>query len=310
MGRQILAIGLRAAASLLAVSALAFLVIAFMPSDPVMIAIRAWNLPAEPATIAGLRAEWGLDSPLPARYLRWLAGFLTGDWGRSFRTGEPVLAEFAARLPLSLAVGLGGLALACLAAVPIGFAAALRPGGLADRASRLLAVAVQAVPAFWLGLILVWVLGVKLRLIQPFSGGPSVVLLAAGLVALHSTGMFARVYRRDLIGQTGQPYFRTALAKGLDRRRALWRHGHRGALYAMLSAVRSEAGWAIGTTAALEVLFGLPGISQFLVQSIGARDFFVLQAYVMVVAVWMLAVNAAVELAVSRLDPRRREGRP
>jgi peptide/nickel transport system permease protein len=307
LGRHVLAIGLRAAASLLAVSALAFLVIAFMPSDPVMIAIRAWNLPADPATIAGLRAQWGLDGPLPARYLRWLAGFVTGDWGRSFRTGEPVLAEFAARLPLSLSIGLGGLALACVAAVPIGFAAALRPEGAADRASRLLAVTVQAVPAFWLGLVLVWVLGVKLRVIQPFSGGPTIVLLAAGLVALHSAGMFARVYRRDLIEQTGQPHFRTALAKGLDRRRALWRHGHRGAIYAMLSAVRSEAGWAIGTTAALEVLFGLPGISQFLVQSISARDFFVLQAYVMVVAVWMLAVNGAIELAVRRLDPRWRE---
>lgn len=310
MGRHILAIGLRAAASLLAVSALAFLVIALMPSDPVMIAIRAWNLPADPATIAGLRTEWGLDSPLPVRYLRWLAGFVSGDWGRSFRTGEPVLAEFAARLPLSLAIGLGGLALACLAAVPIGFSAALTPGGLADRASRLLAITVQAVPAFWLGLILVWVLGVKLRLIQPFSGGPSIILLAAVLVALHSTGMFARVYRRDLIGQTGQPHFRTALAKGLDRRRALWRHGHRSAIYAMLSAARSEAGWAIGTSAALEVLFGLPGISQFLVQSVSARDFFVVQAYVMVVAVWMLTVNAAVEVTVRRLDPRGREGQP
>lgn len=304
MSAIIIRIGLRSAASLLAVSALAFLVVAFMPSDPVMIAIQAWNLPVDGATVNALRVEWGLDRPLPVRYAIWLSDFVTGDWGRSFRTGSPVLEEFLARLPLSLGIGLGGLILAALAAVPLGFAAAIRPDGLADRLSRLLAVTVQAVPAFWIGLVLIWVLGVKLRLISPFSGGPEVLILTASLVALHSTGMLARVYRRDLVGQAGQPYFRTALAKGLTRRQALWRHGHRSAVYALLSAIRSEAGWAIGATAALEVLFGLPGISQFLVQSIGARDYYVLLAYIMVVATWMLAMNGGVELALRRLDPR------
>lgn len=287
MSAGIVRIGLRSAASLLAVSALAFLVVAFMPSDPVMIAIRAWNLPVDEATMKALRAEWGLDRPLLVRYLIWLSDFITGDWGRSFRTGEPVLEEFLSRLPLSLSIGLGGLTLAALAAVPLGFAAALRPDGWADRLSRLLAITVQAVPAFWLGLVLIWVLGVKLRVISPFSSGPEVLVLAASLVALHSTGMLARVYRRDLIGQTSQPHYRTALAKGLNRRQALWRHGHRSAVYALLSAMRSEAGWAIGTTATLEVLFGLPGISQFLVQSISARDYYVLLAYIMVVATWI-----------------------
>lgn len=301
---QAITIGLRSAASLLAVSALAFLVVAFMPSDPVMIAIRAWNLPPDPATIAALRGEWGLDLPMPERYLRWLSGFVSGDWGRSFRTGEPVLEEFMARLPLSLSLGLGGLSLAALLAVPIGFLAALKPDGLADRLSRMLAVTVQAVPAFWLGLLAIWLLGVQLQIIRPFSGGPSILVIAAMLIATQSTGMLARVYRRDLLGQAAEPHFRTALAKGLSRRQALWRHGHRSALYAMLSAVRSEAGWAIGTTATLEVLFGLPGVSQFLVASISARDYHVLLAYVMTVAVWMVAMNGAIALALHRLDPR------
>lgn len=297
-------IGLRAAASLLAVSALAFLVVALMPADPVMIAIRAWNLPVDQATMEGLRAEWGLDRPIAERYVRWLAGFVSGDWGRSFRTGEPVLSEFMQRLPLSLGLGLSGLCLAALLAVPLGFEAALKPASFADRFSRTLAVAVQAVPAFWLGLILIWVLGVKLQIIRPFSGGWTIYVLAAFLIALHSIGLLARVYRRDLIGQTAQPHFRTALAKGLTRRQALWRHCNRSGLYALLSAVRSEAGWAIGTTATLEVLFGLPGVSQFLVQSISARDYHVLLAYIMTVATWMLAMNASVEVAMHRLDPR------
>ncbi|MHC5653717.1 ABC transporter permease [Stappia sp. ICDLI1TA098] len=299
-----LRLGLRAAASLLAVSALAFLVVALMPADPVEIAIRAWNLPADPATVAAMRAEWGLDQPLAQRYFSWLSGFVAGDWGRSFRTGEAIFGEFMQRLPLSLTLGISGLALASVLAVPLGLAAAMRPRGIADRFSRGLAIGVQAVPAFWLGLLLIWVLGVKLQLIRPFSGGPSIYALAIVLIAMHSIGLFARIYRRDMLEQTGQPYFRTALAKGLTHRQALWHHCHRSALYAMLSAVRSEAGWAIGTAATLEVLFGLPGISQFLVQSIGARDYSVLLAYIMTVAVWMLAMNAAVELAMRRLDSR------
>jgi peptide/nickel transport system permease protein len=299
-----LIIGLRSAASLLAVSALAFLIVAFMPADPAMIAIRAWNLSPDPTTIAALRTEWGLDLPLAERYVRWLASFVSGDWGRSFRTGEPVLAEFAARLPLSLGLGVSGLALASALAIPLGFAAALQPDGVADRMSRLLAIGVQAMPAFWIGLLAIWLLGVHLQVIRLFSGGPAIIALAACLIALHATAVLARVYRRDLIAQTAEPYFRTALAKGLSRRQAVWRHGHRSALYAMLSALRSEAGWAIGTSATLEVLFGLPGVSQFLVASISARDYFVLLAYVMCVAMWMMAMNAGLSLAMRRLDPR------
>lgn len=294
----------RAGVSLLAISALSFFIIAAMPSDPVMIAIRAWNLPATEETIAAMRNAWGLDLPVPVRYLYWLADFVTGDWGRSFRTGEPILAEFAWRLPISLTLGVSGLMLAIVLAIPLGFAAALRPNGFADRVSRILSVGVQAVPSFWLGLVLLWVLGVQFTLIRPFAGDSSSYLLPIVLIGLHSLGILSRIYRRDLIGTTEQPHYRTALAKGLSRRQVLWRHGHRAALYALLAAVRSEAGWAIGSTAALEILFGLPGISQFLVQSMGARDYFVLQAYVMVVAVWMIVVNASIAFALNRLDPR------
>ncbi|WP_269932346.1 ABC transporter permease [Aminobacter sp. HY435] len=296
-------IGLRSVASMLAISALAFAIIASMPSDPVDIALRAWNLPATDETVAAMRSQWGLDQPVPARYGLWLSQFVAGDWGRSFRTGEPVIAEFFHRLPLSLAIGISGLALAALLAVPLGFAAALKPNGMADKASRLLSIGVQAVPSFWLGLLLIWLLGVQARLIRPFSGDASSWLLPIFLVALHALGTLSRVYRRDLVEFTYKPHFRTALAKGLSRRQALWRHGHRGAAYALLSAIRSEAGWAIGSTAALEILFGLPGISQFLVQSIAARDHMVLQAYVMVIACWMLLMNACLELAMRRLDP-------
>ncbi|MEZ7200044.1 ABC transporter permease [Agrobacterium sp. O3.4] len=289
---------------MVALSFASFTLIAWMPADPVQIAIRVWNLTATSETVAALREGWGLDRPLILRYLHWLVDFVTGDWGRSFRTGESVFAEFIERLPLSLMLGISGLLLAIAVAVPLGFSAAARPGGIADRASRAFSVFVQAVPGFWLGLVLLWVLGVQLRWIRPFGTDITAIVLPVILIACHSAAVFARIYRRDMIETTRQPYFRTALAKGLSHRQALWRHAHRGAFYALLSAVRSEAGWVIGSTATMEILFNLPGISQFLVQSIAVRDQMVLQAYVMVIALWLLFMNLIVQLFQRLLDPR------
>lgn len=298
-------VALRTIASLLAISLVAFAIISAMPSDPVAIAIRAWNLPLDGATVVALREQWGLDRPFLQRYHAWIIRFATGDWGISFRTGEPVFSEFVHRLRLTLTIALSGLAIALVVSVPLGFAAALRPRGVVDRVTRLLAILVQAVPSIWLGLILLFALGVQLKWIRPFARDWTGLILPIVLIALHSLAVLTRVYRRDLIEVSTQPFFRTALAKGLGRASALWRHGHAHALYALLSAFRAEASWAIGSTAALEVLFGLPGIGQFLVESIAARDYPVLQAYVMVVACWLLLLNAGIAGCLAWLGPRR-----
>jgi peptide/nickel transport system permease protein len=295
---------LRAVLSLVAVSLLTFPIIRAMPSDPVALAIRAWNLPATEEVAIGLRRQWGLDLPLYRQYLAWIGRFVLGDWGISFRTGEPISTEFLRRLPLSLGIGVSGLGLAAGLAVLLGFFSALSPHGIVDRLGRVLAIAAQAVPAFWLGLVLLWLLSVKWRLFAPFADNAGTVALAIVLVAFASLGTLARAYRRGLLDVQSQSYFVTALAKGIPFGVALWRHGHRQAACAMLASLRSEVGWAIGGTATVEVLFGLPGISQFLVQSIAVRDYFVLQAYVMVVAIWMIAANAVIGCSLARLDPR------
>ncbi len=289
---------------LIALSAVAFALIAAMPADPVITALTAWNVAPTPEAVAALRQQWGLDVPLPARYLFWLARFAVGDWGISFRTGLPVIGELLGRLPLSLGLGIGGLLLAIFGSVPLGFFAALAPNGLADRASRLLAALAQAAPPFLLGLAAIWLLAARLHLLHPFGANPGSVGLAILLIAFRSMGVLARVYRRGILEVSATPFMLTALAKGLSRRRALWRHGQRHGLLALLAAARSEAAWAIGASAAVEVLFGLPGISQFLVDSVESRDYFVLQDYVMVVAIWLLLLNAIAQALLARLDPR------
>lgn len=298
---------LRLGTMLAATSVLSFAVIHAMPGDPVEVALAAWNVAATPETIGALRRRWGLDRDLAGQYLAWLWRFLGGDWGTSFRTGQPILGEFLWRLPVSATLGFGGVFIASALAVPLGFLAARRPGGAADLLARAINVLTQSVPSFWLGLVALWVLGVKLQLVKPFTGdGPGRLLLPVLIVALYSLGSLARIYRTELIAAAGEPYFMTARAKGLGETRALWTHGHRAALFALVAAITPEFGWVIGGTAVIEVVFALPGISQFLVQSIGARDYFVLQAYVVVIAVWMLVARLAVGAALRLIEPRLR----
>ena len=289
------------------VSVASFAMLHAMPGDPVVITLSVQNVPVTPDTVAALRAEWGLDRPLIEQYWRWLADFLSGDWGVSFRTAQPVLEEFARRLPVSMVLGFGGLGLAVAVAIPLGFAAASRPGGGADRAARAITVLTQAVPSFWLGLVAIWLFAVELGVLRAFTG-PLVerLVLPVGMVALYSLGTLTRVYRTELLAAAEAPMFQTALAKGLSRPQALWRHAHRRALFGLVASLTPEFGWVIGGTAVTEVVFGLPGISQFLVESIGVRDYLVLQAYIFVIALWMLAVSALAAVAGRVLDPRVR----
>lgn len=290
--------------SLAMTSCMAFAIILHMPSDPVDIAIQAWNLAATDETIAALRADWGLDLPFWQRYRSWITNFIQGDWGRSFQTGNAVAGEFIDRLPLSFLLGFGGLALALLIALPLGFCAAYRPNGIADHISRYLSIFVQAVPAFWTGLILLWILGAKLQIIRPFSQDWPSIFMAICLISLQSLASFARVYRKTLTDFKATPPYLTALAKGLSPAHALWQHGHRHGFYAVICVIYAEFAWIIGGSATIEILFNLPGISQFLVSSIAARDQFVLQSYIMVIAVWMLATGIIVKSLQVYLDPR------
>jgi peptide/nickel transport system permease protein len=294
-----------ALAALWAASVLAFLVLKAMPADPVLLVLIDRNVPPTPEAVAELRAAWGLDRSLAGQYAAWLGRFLTGDWGVSFRTDRPVLTEFAERLPLSLAIGFGGLALAAVTAVGLGLAAAERPGGAADRATRLLAVLGQSVPAFWTALLMIRLFGVELRVLRPFLGGDvERLVLPVLLVALYSAGSLARVMRRELLAAAATPWFRTAMAKGLTRGQALRRHALRPALGGLLAALVPECGWAVGGTAVAEVVFAVPGISAYLVESVAARDYFALQGYVVSVAAWMMAVHLAAAALRRAIDPR------
>ena len=209
----------RLALSWFAVVAAVFVLLRLMPGDPVEVFLAQTNVAAGPETVAAYRAQWGLDGPVAAQFLRWVHGFVTFDWGVSFETGRPVAEDFAARVPYSAAIGVGGMALAVAGGFGLGFAAAHRPGGWADVVSRALAVAGQALPAFAVGLVALWVLGVQLRWINAFGGGfTERTLLPMLLVAFFSIGAMARLTRAGFLDVKLSPYYLTALSKGRPTR--------------------------------------------------------------------------------------------
>lgn len=295
-----------AALSWVVVTLATFLALRATPGDPARIFAGHAGTGGE-AYLDALRATWGLDGALGTQFLRWLGGFLSGDWGRSFLTGQPVAEMMATRAPLSAAIGCGGLMLAAIAGFGLGYLAARRPAGPADIVSRALAVASQALPAFALGLVLLWLLAAELRVIRPLSGGLAErIALPLLVVALYSCAGLARVTASAFREAARADWMRTAEAKGLTRGEALWRHGRRPAMLTLLAALTPEAAWAVGGTAVAEIVFGTPGLSEAVVAAVVHRDYPVLQAFCALIALWIILIRGVSGIGRRGLDPRLR----
>ena len=295
----------RFALSWLAVVAAAFVLLRLMPGDPVEVFLAHVNIISGPDIVAAYRAEWGLDGSLGAQFLRWLGGFLTFDWGVSFETGRSVGEDLAARLPYSATIGFGGMALAVSGGFLLGYLAALRPGGAADTVSRGLAVAGQSLPAFAVGLVLLWVLGVELRWINAFGGGPiERIVLPTLLVAFFSLGAMSRLARTGFADVRRSPHYRTALAKGRSGPGALWHHGRAAGVLTLIAGLAPELAWIVGSTTVAEIVFGVPGVSERVVQAVNHRDYAVLQPYIALVALWVALVLQGAGTLRRALDPR------
>jgi peptide/nickel transport system permease protein len=299
-------------AVLLTVTAFAFLLLELLPGD------AADALLGERATaedLAALRAELRLDDPLPIRYARWLGGVATGDLGRSHRTGEPVVALLAERLPVSLELVLCAQLLALLIAVPAAVAGALRPGGVFDRLAGVGAFAAMSIPAYVYALLLILVFALELGWLPaagfaPWSEGAGVhlrgLVLPAFALALVEAPLYLRVLRHDLIGVLDSDYILAARARGLPTHRLLAVHAARPASFSLLTLLGLSTGNLIGGAVIVETAFALPGMGRMLADAVYARDVAVIQGAVLVIAALYVLIHALVELGYRRLDPRLR----
>jgi peptide/nickel transport system permease protein len=254
-----------------------------------------------------IRKNYGLDRPLPVQFVAWVRDAATGDLGRSYLYHAPVAELISARVPITLTLGLTGLCIALLTAIPLGILAATREGSVLDRAIMMVAVVGQAMPSFWLGLVLVIWLGVRLQWL-PISGVetwqgyilPGVVLAFSAIPAL------MRLTRSGMVDALASDYIRTARAKGLSRARIILTHALRNAAMPVVAVAAVQLGFMLGGSIVIEAVFSLNGVGYLAWESISKNDFPVVQAVVLFLATIYIVLTLVADLFNAVLDPRLR----
>ncbi|MCI5095088.1 MAG: ABC transporter permease [Rhodobacteraceae bacterium] len=298
--------------SLAIASLVIFAVVEVAPGDPASFML---GINAQPDTIAALRSELGLDVSRPERYLNWVGGLLQGDFGTSYTYRTPVSDMIADRLWVSLPLALYALTLSTLIALPAGIYAAARRGRAGDVVTMGATQLGVAVPNFWFAMILVLIFAINLRWFaaggfvgwdQGLIAGLHSLTLPAIALALPQASILARVMRSSLLDILGEDFMRTARAKGLTRRQALWRHGVRNALIPVLTIIGLQFSFLLAGSIIIEQVFYLPGLGRLVFQAISSRDLIVVESVVMLLVFAVIVVNFAVDLAYALVDPRLR----
>ena len=255
-----------------------------------------------------IRSAYGLDRPLPEQYLDFVGRAMRGDFGDSWRQGRPALDAVLERLPATLALTSLATALAVSIGCFFGVISATRPGSLWDISTRFMALMGQAVPAFWLGTMLILLFAVDLQWL-PASGfqGPGGVILPAVALAAYPAATLTRLLRASMIESLGADYIRTARAKGLSRSQILIGHALRNAALPALAFTGVQTGFLLGGAVIVEGVFAYPGIGGLALDAVASRDIPLVEVFVWVVAVMILVVNALTGVIAALLDPRLRE---
>lgn len=296
--------------TLLIVAVLVFGLIRMIPGDPAQVMLGDAG---DPQALASLRAQMGLDRPLPLQFLSWLGHALQGDLGVSIASGEPVLPLILSRFSVTATLVVSAMALATLVAVAGGLVAAWRHRRAADQAIVGLATLVMAIPSFWLGLMLLLAFGVKLQwlpvvgyvpLSQRFGEGLTYLVLPVATLVIVESGVLIRMMRSSALDVLRLEYITHARAKGLSETRVLLRHVLPNAFAPTLTLVGLSLGHLLGGAAVIETVFTLPGLGRLVVDSILARDYPVVQGCLLFAAVVYVLVNLAVDLCYPLLDPR------
>ena len=254
-----------------------------------------------------IRQAYGLNRPVYVQYLDWLFRAVQGDFGDSYFFRDRVSNLIGSRLPITMTLGLVGLGLALIVALPLGIIAAVRENTWVDRSVMMVALIGQAMPSFWLGLILMVWLGLNLGLL-PISGtgGPEYYVMPGIVLAFSAIPSLMRLTRSGMIEALSSDYIRTARAKGLSRLSILVKHGFRNAAIPVVSIAAVQLGFMLGGSIVIETVFALHGVGFLAWESISKNDFPVVQAVVLVLALIYIALTLLSDLLNAVLDPRLR----
>ncbi len=300
--------------TLFIVSLLAFLAFQVIPGD--VAAIRL-GTNATPEAIAELREEMGLNRPVAVRYGEWLWNFVRGDFGESYQYQMPVSEMISDKLPLTMGLVLLACVMMVCLSIPIGIFTARHAGGMVDRVMTVLNQILMSIPPVFVGILLSFAFGSLMnRLISGSYVSPGehfgkfilFMIFPALAVALSRIAMTVKLLRSSLLDEMGKSYILTAYSRGNSRDSALGRHALRNALIPVVVFLAVSAAEMVAGSIVIEQVFAIPGIGRLLLASISYRDFPVVQAIVMILAIWVVLVNFLADILAQYIDPRVRLG--
>jgi ABC-type dipeptide/oligopeptide/nickel transport system permease component len=285
------------------ITLLVFLIIRLIPGDPAVVLLG--TNAGDPALIARLHQQLGLDRSIPVQYVVWLGNVLHGDFGYSYGQQQSVASLIGENMPATIELTFASLAVSLLLGATAGVVAAARRGQAVDTAAMGVALAFMSIPSFWLGLLLILLFAVQLPWFDVV-GGDSLkgLVLPAATLALGTAGFNARFVRSSVVQAQAQRYVLTARAKGLWRGQVFRRHVLRNSLLPLVTVAGLQVGQLLSGTVVVETVFSRPGIGRLLVQAILAKDYLTVQAVVLIIAIIYALCNFVVDVLYPLLDPR------
>jgi ABC-type dipeptide/oligopeptide/nickel transport system permease component len=283
---------------------LVFALIHLVPGDPIA-QMLGEGAPAQ--EIQRLRQELGLDRPLLAQYKSYVSGVVKGDLGVSFRNQQSVSTAIAQRFPATLQLTIAAIVVSLILSIPAGVAAAVRRGRLTDKAIGVFSLFGVSMPNFAIGPLLILLFSIALGLL-PVSGrgGLSHLILPAATMGLGLAAITTRMVRGSMLEELQQDYMRTARAKGLPERTALFKHALRNGLLPVVTILGLQAGALLAGAIITETIFAWPGLGRLTVQAINARDYPLLQGCILTISLTYIAINLLTDVVYSVVDPRIR----
>jgi peptide/nickel transport system permease protein len=264
---------------------------------------------ASPEDIEAFREAMGFNRPLSVQFWEFISGAVVGDFGRSLHFKAPAMPLVLERLPATLQLAAVGLLMALIVGIPFGLVGGFNPGSAVDSVGRALALLGQSIPNFWLAMIMIITLGVRLRWFPTFGRDQwNSVIMPAFVLGLPVMGQMVRLTRSAVLEIRGEDFIRTAHSKGLEPRVIYVKHVLRNVSIPLISVIGVQFGYMLGGSIYIEAIFSWPGMGGLLEQSIGWRDYPLVQAIAIFTSVVVLALNLLTDVAYAVVDPRIRYG--
>ena len=293
--------------TIIAVALLIFIIFSVVPGSFASSLIADGRSANDPAYVEQLNREFGLDKPMYVRFFSYIGDLAQFDLGKSFRTRQPVWDVISDRIGASLLLAAAAMVFAVVIGVPLGFLAALKPGSILDTATMIGAVSGLSMPQFWLGLLMMYLFSLTLGWFPSFGyGGGDFKHLVLPAITLGVTplALLARTTRAGVLDVMNADFIRTAQSKGMSNARVVQWHVVRNVLVLVVTTIGLQFGSMMGQAVVIEKLFSWPGVGSLLVDSVALRDIPVVQGTILVIVLWFLLINTAVDILYAAIDPR------